>query len=166
MKCAAIPIFVSPARGVSKMSRHRDPLSDLFRLQDRMNRVFDELTHRQTRDEHAPGVELERSDWVPAADVEEHEKEYVVAVDLPGIDHSSLGIEIEKDRLVVRGERLTGQNDVSRGERPSGRFLRRFDVPSSVDQSAMAAEYKDGVLRVRMPKLAAANAGRVRIPVQ
>jgi HSP20 family protein len=165
MKCAAIPIFVSPERGVSKMSRHRNPLGDLFRLQDRMNRVFDELTHRQTRAEDAPGAKVEGPDWVPAADVEEHEKEYVVAVDLPGVDRSKLGIEIEKDRLVVRGERLTGQNDASRRERQSGRFLRRFDVPSNVDQNAMVAEYKDGVLRVRMPKRPMSNARRVRIPV-
>ncbi len=166
MRCAAIPIFVSPVRGVSKMSRHRDPLGELFRLQDRMNRVFDELTHRQTYAENAPGAEVERPDWVPAADVEEHEKEYVIAVDLPGIDRSKLGIEIEKDRLLVRGERLTGQNDASCGERPAGRFLRRFEVPSNVDQSDMVAEYKDGVLRVRMPKRPTANARRVRIPVQ
>ena len=166
MRCAAIPIFVSPARGVSKMSRHRDPLRDLFRLQDRMNRVFDELTHGQARNEQAPGVELERADWFPPADVEEHENEFVLIVDLPGIDRSKLGIEIEKDRLVVHGERQARQNDARHSERPKGRFLRRFDVPSNVDQSAMAAEYKDGVLTVRMPKRPVSNAGRVRIPVQ
>lgn len=148
------------------MSRHRDPLSDLFRLQDRMNRVFDELTHRQTRDEHAPGAELEKPDWVPATDVEEHEKEYIIALDLPGIERSTLGIGIEMHRLVVRGERQVGQNDACHSERPKGHFLRRFDVPSNVDQSAIVAEYKDGVLSVRMPKRAVANTGRVRIPIQ
>ena len=166
MKCAAIPIFVSPGRGVNKMSRHRDPLGDLFGLQDRMNRVFDELTQRQTRGKDVPSGEIERPDWVPAADVNEYENEYVIAVDLPGIDRSSLGIETEKDRLVVRGERPTDRPDAHRGERPNGRFLRRFEVPADVDQSTVAAEYKDGVLRVRLPKRAEVSPVRVQIQVQ
>lgn len=166
MKCAAIPVFVSPVQGVGRMSHHRDPLSDLFRLQDRMNRVFDELTHRPARNQDASEAELEKLDWIPAADLDEYEKEYVITVDLPGIDRSNLGIEIEKDRLVIRGERPATPDGARRGERPAGRFLRRFGVPSSVDQGAIAAEYKDGVLRVRLPKRTADQAGRVRIQVR
>jgi HSP20 family protein len=166
MKCAAIPIFVSPVSGVSKMSHHRDPLSDLFRLQDRMNRVFAELTHCQPRKHDAVVSDLETSEWVPAADFNEHEGEYVLAIDLPGIDRSKLGIEIEKDRLVVHGERPTDCNSARRGERPAGRFMRRFDVPSNVDQGGVVAEYKDGVLRVHLPKRPTDGTGRIRIEIQ
>ena len=148
------------------MSHHRNPLRELFRLQDRMNRVFDELTQNRTRHGGEEGTELERSEWVPAADVDEYEKEYVITIDLPGIDRSQLGIELEKDRLVIRGERLIDRHEARRGERPAGRFLRRFDIPSNADQAGIAADYKDGLLIVRLPKRAAETAERVRIQVQ
>lgn len=148
------------------MSHYRDPLSDLFRLQDRMNRVFDELTQRQTRKEDAVGAELEKPEWVPLADVDDREQEYVVAVDLPGIDRAKLGIEIENNRLLIRGERPSDRRQEHRGERPAGRFLRGFEVPADVDQGRIDAAYKDGVLRIRLPKRSEDQAGRVRIQVQ
>jgi len=143
------------------MSRHGDPLRDLFRLQDRMNRVFSELTRHQPSE---PG-ELEKSDWNPAADVYEYEKEYVIAVDLPGIDRSKLEIEIEKDQLLVRGERALEPDEARRRERPAGSFRRRFVVPPNVDQNTVTADYKDCVLRVRLEKRAQDKTAKVQIPV-
>jgi HSP20 family protein len=147
------------------MRQHRDPLSDLFHLQDRMNRVFAELTHCQPRKQDAIVSELEGSDWVPAADIDELEKEYVLSIDLPGIEHSKLGIDIENDRLVVHGERSSDRKTERRGERPAGRFVRRFDVPPDVDQGGVAAEYKDGVLHVHLPKRPRDGTGRIRIAI-
>ena len=73
----------------------------------------------------------------------------MVAVDLPGIDRAKLDISIDGDnRLTIKGERAARESTQHRGECPSGKFLRTFSVPASVDQKDIRANYKDGVLEV------------------
>lgn len=142
-----------------------NPLHDLVSLQDRMNRLFEDASQR--RGGEADGSdELERADWYPAADVNENENQYTVAVDLPGIDRATLDISVEDQRLTIRGERA-GQQDAKqhRGECPRGKFLRTFSVPASVDQKDIRADYKDGVLRVHLPRRAERKAQRVEIKI-
>ena len=146
------------------MAQGWHPLHDLVFLQDRMNRLFEDATQRQSR---AGEGELERADWIPAADVYESEKEFTIALDLPGIDRAALEISLDNDRLMIRGVRPVEQEDSGhRTERPRGRFLRRFGVPTNVDQKAIGAEYKDGVLRVSLPKRKEREARRVEIKVK
>jgi HSP20 family protein len=135
---------------------------------ERAGRLYEEAAPRQARHGGARESELEHADWTPASDVIEHEGEFVIALDLPGIDRDGLDVSIDDERLTVRGERAAEEGvRRSRGNRPSGRFLARFGpLPPSVDQSKIAAEYKDGVLRLRLPKRAAREAGRVRIDVR
>src|SRR5215213_10885264 len=148
------------------MTRHWDPLRDLVTLQDRMNRLFQDAAEKRSRGEGEGEQELERADWFPPADIYETEKEFTIAVDLPGIERAALEINLDNDKLVVRGERA-GEEDEGqrRTERPHGRFLRRFGVPASVDQKGISAEYKDGVLRVTLPKRKEPKARRVEIKV-
>jgi HSP20 family protein len=148
------------------MAQGWDPMRDLVSLQDHMNRLFREATEKRARGEgEARDQDIERADWIPLADVSQTEGEYVIAVDLPGIDRSALEISLDDDRLVIRGERVLEDEGQQRSERPRGRFLRRFSVPATVDQKAIAAEYKDGVLRVRLPKRKEQKSRRVEIKV-
>ena len=163
-KCFHSP-FIVPRSSFRKMTRRFDPIRDLATLQDHMNRLFQEATERRARGDEEGEQEIERADWIPSADFYETEKEYIVAVDLPGIDRAQLEISLDNDRLVIRGERATEAEGQQRRERPSGRFLRKFNVPATVDQKAIAAEYKDGVLRVTLPKRKEQKARRVEIKV-
>jgi HSP20 family protein len=147
------------------MARSWDPIGDLVSLQDRMNRLFHEATERTTRGEQDGGLEIERADWLPPADIYNGESEYILAIDLPGINRDELEISLDDDRLTVRGERVIEREGGQRAERPHGRFVRKFGVPATVDQKAIAAEYKDGVLRIRLPKRAEQKARRVEIKV-
>ena len=119
-----------------------------------MNRLFQEATaeRRGGAAEEEREQEIEHADWIPSADVSQSEKEYVIAVDLPGIERDALEISLDNDRLVIRGTRTIENEGQQRIERPHGRFLRRFGVPAIVDQKAISADYKDGVLRVHLPK--------------
>ncbi len=143
---------------------------DYAALQDRLNRLFDDIGvggAGQQRDA-AREDDIERADWSPAADVYETADSFVIAVDLPGIDRASLDVGIDENRLTVRGERAPDEGHRrGRGNRPSGRFLSRFGpLPPTVDQKRVAAEYKDGVLRLRLPKRAARQAGKVKIEIK
>ena len=134
------------------MSQQWNPLQDLVLLQDRMNRLFEDATQRRNQADAGAGDEFERADWTPASDIYETESGYLIALDLPGIDRNALEIDIDDNRLVVKGTRPIAQSRQHRTERPRGKFLRTYTVPGSVDQAKIAAEYKDGVLQISLPK--------------
>jgi HSP20 family protein len=134
-------------------------------LQDRMNRLFEDATQKRARDESEHGDDLHRADWSPLADVYENEADYTIALDLPGIERKALEINIEDDRLLIRGTRQLESVKGMRSERPRGTFLRTFGVPRSVDQSRISADYKDGVLEIRLPKQTEPKGQRIEIKV-
>lgn len=147
------------------MAQYWDPLRDLVALQDRMNRLFDEAAQKRAREEGDEG-EIERADWTPLADVYNREDEYLILVDLPGVSREALDISLNDDRLLIRGERPADVEAQARTERPAGTFIRKFGpLPPTVDQKAISAEYKDGVLRLRLPKRKEQKQKRVAIKV-
>ncbi|MCA1613478.1 MAG: Hsp20/alpha crystallin family protein [Acidobacteria bacterium] len=141
---------------------------DYAALQERMNRLFDDAGrgHARTTGE-GPG-EMERADWTPASDVYETEDAFVIAVDLPGIERAALDVSIDDGRLTVRGTRAADEGaKFHRAGRPAGRFVSRFGpLPPTVDQRRIAADYKDGVLRLRLPKRVERAGGKVKIEIR
>jgi HSP20 family protein len=154
-----------------------NPLHDLVSLQDRMNRLFEDASQRRASErrpragspcwvqETGKNDELEEADWYPAADVYEGEAEYTVAIDVPGIDRATLDISVDDNRLTIKGSRAGEDSIEHRGECPRGKFLRTFSVPALVAQDSIKADYKDGVLRVHLPKRADRKAQRVEIKI-
>ncbi len=146
-------------------------MRDLVLLQDRMNRLFEEAARQRDEgrgDEDETEGEMERVDWYPAADVFEMEGEFVVVLDLPGIDRAALDVSLDDNRLVIRGERASAAAEGGhqrRTERPVGRFVRSFSLPQVVDREGITADYKDGVLRLRLPKRTEQPARRLEIKV-
>jgi HSP20 family protein len=148
------------------MTRHRFYPRELFTLQDRMNRLFEEAAERRGRAGDDEG-EIERADWIPAADIYEDEREYTLALDLPGISRESLDVSLDDGRLTVRGERSQAEGvNVRRAERPQGRFVRSFTLPDAVEREQIVADYKDGVLLLHLPKRSEKKSARVRIEVK
>lgn len=128
-----------------------DPLREMATLQDRMNRVFDEMLRR-------PGFEPEAAslEWRPLADVFEEEKEIVISIDLPGVSRDDIQLSVENGVLSIRGERKLPHDDrkqdYHRIEKPVGPFSRSFSLPSAVDPSRIQASFRDGVLEISLVK--------------
>jgi len=141
-----------------------NPLQDLVVLQDRMNRLFEDATQRRGQPGEN-GDEFERADWTPTADIYETDSGYSIAIDLPGIKRDAIEIDIDENRLMVKGTRVVDESRARRSERPRGKFLRSFTVPASVDQSRIGAEYKDGVLQIRLPKRAEQKAQKIEVKI-
>ena len=135
---------------------------------ERVARLYDEAAPRDEQRAHQDEDEFERADWTPASDVVQRENEFVILLDLPGIDRDALDVSVSDGRLVVRGERAAEEGvKPHRGGRPAGRFLARFGpLPKTVDQSRIAADYKDGVLRLSLPKREPEQAGRIKIEIR
>jgi HSP20 family protein len=146
------------------MSQQWNPLQDLVILQDRMNRLFEDATQRRAQPGQAEH-EFERADWTPAADIYETESGYLIALDLPGINRDALEINIDDNRLIVKGARVVNDEKARRSERPQGKFLRSFSLPVSIDQGKIGAEYKDGVLQIRLPKRAEQKAQKIEVKI-
>lgn len=143
------------------MSQQWNPLQDLMVLQDRMNRLFEDATQRRAND---AGDQFERADWTPAADIYETQTGYAIAIDLPGISRDAVEIDVDDNRLIVKGTRIIDETP-HRTERPRGKFLRTFSIPGSVDQGGIGADYKDGVLHIRLPKRQEQKAQKINIKV-
>lgn len=139
-----------------------NPLQDLVVLQDRMNRLFEDATQRRGQTGERED-EFERADWTPTADIYETDSGYSIAIDLPGIKRDAIEIDIDENRLMVKGTRVVDDSRARRSERPRGKFLRSFTVPASVDQGKIGAEYKDGVLQIRLPKRAEQKAQKIEV---
>ena len=146
------------------MSQQWNPLHDLMLLQDRMNRLFEDATQRRAQSNEA-NDEFERADWTPAADIYETESGYTIALDLPGIKREALEIDIDDNRLMVKGTRIVDASSARRSERPRGKFVRSFTVPGSIDQGKIGAEYKDGVLQIRLPKRPEQKAQKIEVKI-
>ena len=103
----------------------------------------------------APPI-LDEGTWVPAVDIYETDKnEFVIKAELPEMKREAIAVTVEQGTLTISGERTPG-DDVPRDafrrvERAYGKFTRRFALPRTVDASKVAAEYRDGVLTVRLP---------------
>ena len=105
--------------------------------------------------------------WSPSVDIYENENELVLEADLPDVKLEDIEVRVENQALTLKGERKFEKNQNSRGyhriERSYGTFVRSFSVPASVDAEKVVAEYKSGVLTVKLPKKEAAKPRQVKI---
>ena len=145
-----------------------EPFRDLVSIQGRMNRLFDEAFRGATR---GSGDEEEWSlgSWAPAVDIFEQDGHIVLKAELPGVDPKDVEVRVENNVLTLRGERKL-DNDVQkenyhRVERAYGSFSRSFTLPSVVDTEKIKADYRDGVLRVNLPKREEARPKQISISV-
>lgn len=119
-------------------------------LPHEVERMFDEIIHRPW------GFCREVRGWNPSIDFSETETEFILEADLPGVKTEDVKVEVENHDLVLQGIRTLETSEVHGQfhtmERSSGHFVRRIKLPESVDQSAIRAEFHDGVLRVILPK--------------
>ncbi|MCH7472823.1 Hsp20/alpha crystallin family protein [bacterium] len=107
--------------------------------------------------------------WSPAVDVAESDDSFVVMAELPGMKKEDISIELENNVLSLKGERRfetkeEGENYHSI-ERSYGSFCRSFKLPKNVEGDAISAEYKDGVLKVTLPKKEEVKPKKVEIKV-
>ena len=137
-------------------------LQDLFAIQEKMNRLFEETIHRSEFPEEGLGAAL----WSPAADVFETPEEIVLQVELPGVLLEDVRLEAVDGRIKVSGLRRphagVEPRHFVRMERIYGTFSRDFAVPASIDPASIKATLRGGVLRVVAPKAARGQ----QIPVE
>ena len=129
-----------------------DPLREFEDMTDRLARFLNQPSLRRTVDDDGAFF----ADWAPAVDVQETDKEYIVKADLPDVRKEDVKVAIENGVLTLEGERKQEKEEKNkrfhRVERVYGKFVRRLALPMEIDAQKVAAEFKDGVLNVKIPK--------------
>lgn len=143
-----------------------DPFRDLAVLQNRMNRLFNDVHSPSRLDDDALST---RGTWVPPVDIYEYDGALVIKAELPDMKRDDIDVTVEKSTLSIRGERKLSsevkQDSFHRIERAFGAFSRSFSLPSTVDVNKIAAEYKEGVLIVRLPLREEAKPRSIKVDV-
>lgn len=149
---------IAPVRGLRTML-NRDPFRELFELQREFNRFF----------EGGPRQETALNAWTPAVDVYEDESAFLIKVDLPEINREDVKVNLEDNVLSISGERRFENEERREGyhrvERSYGQFYRSFTLPPNVQAEAVSAEYKDGVLRLTLPKKEEAKPKQIAVKI-
>jgi HSP20 family protein len=139
-----------------------EPLRDLASIQNEMNRLFGTVFDTPT-----PGNGNTLRRWMPAMDLVETDEHLVLRADLPGLSRDDVQIEVKDGALTVSGERKAEQEERTEGyyrvERSFGSFSRSLTLPDGIDADAIAADFDEGVLEVRIPKPAERKPHRVEI---
>lgn len=127
-----------------------------------MNRLFDETL----RSFETPALMGGLSSW-PKIEVTEGDKEIRVAAELPGMEEKDIEVLVSDGSLVIRGETKSEKDDKERqfSERFYGRFERRIPIDTDVDEGAINATFKNGLLTITVPRSERAAANTKRIPI-
>lgn len=137
-------------------------------LRREIDRLFDDISRRPSR-------LFEMRPWahmpvLPAADIVEQDAEFVVTLDVPGMDEKDIEVKVTDDSITIRGEKAEEKKEVKGdyrlSERRHGSFVRTFSLPESADAEKISATYEKGVLKLVMPKSETAKQKQRKIEVK
>jgi HSP20 family protein len=107
--------------------------------------------------------------WSPAVDIYETENELVLKADLPDVDQDKIDVRVENQTLSISGDRVFEKEESNKGyhriERGYGHFTRSFAIPQMFDTEKVDAVYKNGLLRVTLPKKETAKPKQIKVAV-
>jgi len=140
-----------------------DSLRDVAVRQEQLSRMFERFYGR-------PQEDLARGSWVPAVDIYTNgQHELVLRAELPDMKEEEIDLTLEDNTLTLRGERKldteVAEEQFHRIERSYGPFARTFALPPTVDAGKVSAEYKAGVLTIRLPLREEAKPKQIKVQI-
>ena len=144
--------------------RWTDPFRDFTQLQDRLNRAFSDAYGRSDEGLLSSGT------WLPPVDIyQSGEHQLVLKAEIPDMTREDIDVTVDHGTLTIKGEKKVSsdvkEEGVHRIERRYGTFSRSFSLPQTVDTTKVAADYRNGVLTVRLPLREEAKPRQVTVDV-
>jgi HSP20 family protein len=144
-----------------------DPVRELDEFQNRLAHLFGHSAVPAKSD--AASEWLTHAEWSPLVDIVEDEKEYLIKAELPEVEKENVKVTLERGVLTLSGERKSDKVEngkkVHRIERSYGSFVRSFTLPDDADPAHVTAEFKSGVLHVRVQKAEAAKPRQIDVKI-
>ena len=138
----------------------------ILSMQREINRMFDNFFREGTEEDGG----LFPSAWTPAVDLAERDNDFVMKMELPGVDRNDVKITLENNMLTIRGEKKqekqAKESNLHRIERIYGSFQRSVSLPTSVRNDQVEAALQDGVLTVTLPKAEHAKPKQIEVKVK
>lgn len=129
-----------------------NPMKDVFSLRHRINSMFDDFFYPTSRGDS----DWSLSSWDPRVDIYDDKDSIVIKAELPGVDKKNIKVDVKDRVLTLSGERSADkevkEDNFYRRERSYGRFERSLTLPGEIDPNKIRADYKDGVLKIEVPK--------------
>ncbi|HTZ39774.1 MAG TPA: Hsp20/alpha crystallin family protein [Syntrophales bacterium] len=161
--------IVPAGKGSEALPARREEEYPLFSLQRDMNRLFDDffrgfdLKPLRMADERWAGFN-------PRMDLEETEKEYRITAELPGMEEKDVEVFLTGNSITLKGEKKEEKEEKGKNyyhtERSYGSFHRTVPLPDGIDLKKVDAEFKNGVLTVKLPKTVEAKTKNKKVPVK
>jgi len=144
--------------------RWSDPFREFAHLQNRINRVFSDAYGRDEEGLMTSGT------WAPPVDIYQNgDHEIVLKAELPDMTREDIDITVDNGTLTIKGEKKASEevkeDQFHRIERHYGVFTRSFSLPQTVDTAKVGAEYKNGLLTVRLPLREEAKPRQIKVDV-
>ena len=158
-------IHWKPTNDLASWTPMADLSTDLFSMQNEMNRIFDRFFNHGVVDDN----DLRASAWCPNVDVSERDDAYVMKAELPGISKDDVKITLKDNILTLYGEKKKEREEKNkntfRSERHYGSFQRTFSLPSTVLGEKIDAHFNNGVLTIEIPKAEEAKPKEIEVKV-
>ncbi|MEZ5405209.1 MAG: Hsp20/alpha crystallin family protein [Verrucomicrobiia bacterium] len=146
-----------------------DPFRELEGFQNRLSSFFGRTPLQLSLSEGDDDTRA-ISQWMPLVDISEDEKEYIITAELPEIKKENVKVTVENGSLCITGERSFEKKEKNkryhRIERFYGNFIRSFALPEDAEASKIVADFKEGVLKVHLPKSEKAKPQEIEVKVQ
>ncbi len=140
------------------------PFRELERIRKEMDNIWDTFFDRKPLSGY--GV----SEWIPSLDVSETKNSYIVKAELPGIDPKDVEISLSDNVLTIKGEKKQEKEEENENyhviERSYGGFTRSFRLPGQVQNDKVKATYKNGILKITLPKTEETKKKEIKIAVE
>ncbi len=147
-----------------KPFRELAPFKEFERVRREMDRLWDSFLEGGLRKRGGEG------EWLPSLDVAETKNELVVKAEVPGMDPKDIDISLSDGVLTIRGEKRQEKEEKEADyhvvERSYGSFMRSVQLPTEVQSDKISASYKNGILRITLPKSEEAKKKEVKIKVE
>jgi HSP20 family protein len=142
-----------------------DPFRDLAEVQERVHRALGDFYGTRGSDDV-----MRRGSWIPPVDIYEGANhEMIIKAEMPDIRQEDLDIRVEDNTLTITGEKKLDQSlkeeQFHRVERAYGQFSRSFSLPATIDTERVSADYKNGVLTVKLPMREEAKPKQIQVQV-
>jgi HSP20 family protein len=143
-----------------------DPFRDLAEVQERVNRALGDFYGTRGSDDV-----MRRGSWIPPVDIYEGDNhEMIIKAEMPDIRQEDLDIRVEDNTLTITGEKKLDesvkQDQFHRVERAYGQFSRSFSLPATIDTEKVSADYRNGVLTIKLPMREEAKPKQITVKVQ
>ena len=142
-----------------------DPFRDLAEVQERVNRALGDFYGTRGSDDV-----MRRGAWIPPVDIYEGANhEMIIKAEMPDIKREDIDIRVEDNTLTISGEKKLDtdvkQEQFHRVERAYGQFSRSFSLPATIDTEKVSADYRNGVLTIKLPMREEAKPKQIQVKV-